>query len=40
MSNLQSELKRQFLYKQALAKITKIDKALDKINASRQKKAA
>jgi hypothetical protein len=41
VSSYEIELKKQFLYKSALEKVLKIDKAIDRINArSMQKKAA
>ncbi len=40
MSNIEKNLKREFLYKQAFAKARKIDRAINKILASAQKKVA
>ena len=40
MTNLETKLKKQFLYQQALKSILKINDAVDRINASSQKKAA
>lgn len=40
MDNLDKSLKRQFLYKQAFAKARKIDRAINRILASAQQKAA